>query len=54
MPRDAVRYAAVLYGALREADASVNTTMILVEQPPRGDALWDAIHDRLRRAASEG
>lgn len=46
---DATRYAAELYDALHEADAQ-RCDELLVELPPQ-DAAWDAVHDRLRRAA---
>lgn len=56
MPRDATAYAARLYAALREADAT-GPDVILIERPPTDvpiDApLWSAIHDRLRRATAE-
>jgi L-threonylcarbamoyladenylate synthase len=58
MPTDARQYAARLYAALREADA-MNPTLIAIERPPLAASgghadseLWDAIMDRLSRAAS--
>jgi L-threonylcarbamoyladenylate synthase len=50
MPQQADDYARELYGALRQAEAS-GCQRILVEQPPH-DPRWQAIHDRLRRAAA--
>jgi L-threonylcarbamoyladenylate synthase len=49
LPADVAGYAAGLYEALRALDGRVGE--ILVEQPPRGDE-WEAIDDRLRRAAA--
>lgn len=59
MPPTAEGFAAALYSALREADA-MPITGILVEMPPtanevedeRERSLWEAVHDRLRRATS--
>ncbi len=51
MPADAVSYSAKLYAALHELD-DAKLDRIVVEMPPDGDA-WLAVHDRLRRAASE-
>ena len=42
-------YAHALYASLRELDA-VGCDVLLVERPPAG-AAWDAVNDRLRRAA---
>lgn len=56
MPSDAGGYAARLFAALREADASGAGT-IYVERPPdraddgASDAVWKAVQDRLRRAS---
>ncbi|MGH8737467.1 MAG: L-threonylcarbamoyladenylate synthase [Burkholderiales bacterium] len=50
MPRDPRGYAHRLYAALRELDAA-GCARILVEEPPR-DAAWDAVRDRLKRAAA--
>lgn len=50
MPDHPVQYARVLYAELRSAD-DLKPDRILVELPPRTPA-WNAIHDRLRRAAS--
>jgi len=48
MPEAAHDYAQALYAALREMD-NLGLDMIVVEQPPEGDA-WQAVHDRLRKA----
>jgi len=48
MPEAAHDYAQALYAALREMD-NLQLDMILVEQPPEGDA-WQAVNDRLRKA----
>lgn len=50
MPNEPKKYAAVIYRALHEADAE-GFDWIAVEQPP-ADQAWDAIRDRLGRAAS--
>jgi L-threonylcarbamoyladenylate synthase len=50
MPATADTYAARMYAALREAD-ECNATLILVERPPEAGAIWEAISDRLKRAA---
>ena len=52
MPREAEGYAKRLYGALRELDEARCDT-ILIEAPP-GEPPWEAVLDRLRRAASGG
>ncbi|MBX3134479.1 MAG: threonylcarbamoyl-AMP synthase [Gemmatimonadaceae bacterium] len=49
---DPARYAAGLYDALHEADER-RCEVLLIERPPAGPG-WDAIHDRLRRAAHPG
>lgn len=49
MPSDSTRYAQVLYGTLREADAA-KADVILIELPP-ADASWTAVRDRICRAA---
>ena len=49
MPEDPQAYAARLYGVLHELDAE-HRPWIAVELPP-DDPDWEAIHDRLRRAA---
>ncbi len=57
MPSNASAYAARLYAAVREADEA-NPSRILIERPPlRGpdassEAVWRAVHDRLRRATA--
>ncbi|HRQ63712.1 MAG TPA: L-threonylcarbamoyladenylate synthase [Xanthomonadaceae bacterium] len=50
LERDPVAYARRLYAALRDLDGC-NAAQILVEIPPRSPE-WDAIHDRLQRAAA--
>jgi L-threonylcarbamoyladenylate synthase len=50
LPADADAYAAGLYDALHTLDAA-SAAGIVVQAPPEGPA-WDAIWDRLRRAAS--
>lgn len=50
LPDDPARYAAGLYAALHEADAH-DATLILLEAPPADDPAWDAVRDRVRRAA---
>lgn len=52
MPADATAYATRLYAALREAD-SVRPSLILIERPDGAGGVWDAIRDRLERAAAE-
>ncbi len=50
MPQRAAGYAAALYEVLHQADAG-NYSWIAVDLPPK-TADWEAVHDRLRRAAS--
>lgn len=50
MPADSAAYGAVLYARLREADA-MGCQRIVVVLPPR-EAQWEAVHDRLMRAAA--
>lgn len=50
MPAEAGAFGQYLYAALRQADA-LGCVAILVEQPPDTPA-WEAVHDRLRRAAA--
>lgn len=50
LPPDPVGYARALYDALRWADQQ-GAPAIWVERPPVGEA-WEAVHDRLRRAAT--
>ena len=49
-PAEAADYARVLYARLHELDA-VGADFILIENPAQG-GLWDAVHDRLGRAAA--
>lgn len=49
LPADATGYAQQLYATLRELDGV--TAQIIIEQPP-GATEWDAVNDRLRRAAA--
>ena len=51
MPRSAPHYAAQLYGALHEAD-DANADWIAVDLPPDTPE-WEAVYDRLRRAATQ-
>jgi len=50
MPADAADYAAALYEILHQADVG-NYNWIAVDLPPNAPE-WEAVHDRLRRAAS--
>ncbi len=50
MPADAADYAAALYEILHQADAG-DYNWIAVDLPPNAPD-WEAVHDRLRRAAS--
>jgi L-threonylcarbamoyladenylate synthase len=50
MPRSSSDYAASLYAALRESDAA-GYGWIVVDSPPE-NAQWEAITDRLKRAAA--
>jgi L-threonylcarbamoyladenylate synthase len=50
MPDTAVEFAARLYGTLHELDYT-EVAWIAVERPP-DNAAWEAVSDRLRRAAS--
>jgi L-threonylcarbamoyladenylate synthase len=50
MPHSAAEYTAALYHQLHEADAG-NYDWIAVDLPPNTPD-WEAVHDRLRRAAS--
>lgn len=49
LPQGPVAYARELYGALHRMDEA-GATLILVERPP-ADSDWDAVRDRLERAA---
>jgi L-threonylcarbamoyladenylate synthase len=51
LPRDPVLYAQGLYGALHELDAGADA--LVIEAPPAGEP-WEAVHDRLCRAAARG
>jgi len=48
LPAQPDRYAAALYATLHDLDR--NADLIIVEAPPSTEA-WEAVHDRLRRAA---
>jgi L-threonylcarbamoyladenylate synthase len=50
MPQSASEYAATLYATLRQADAA-SYSWIVVDAPP-ATAEWEAINDRLKRAAA--
>ncbi|MDR0672375.1 MAG: threonylcarbamoyl-AMP synthase [Zoogloeaceae bacterium] len=50
LPDDPAQYARMLYASLRELDGAA-LDLIVVEMPPTGFT-WNAIHDRLRRAAA--
>ncbi|MDR1350239.1 MAG: threonylcarbamoyl-AMP synthase [Zoogloeaceae bacterium] len=50
LPADPAQYARLLYASLRELDNAA-LDWIVVETPPVGFT-WNAIHDRLRRAAA--
>jgi L-threonylcarbamoyladenylate synthase len=49
-PADPAEYARRLYALLHQLDES-GTARILIAAPPPGEA-WEAVHDRLRRAAA--
>ena len=51
MPLPPAEYAAILYEVLHQADAG-NHSWIAVDRPPES-ADWEAIHDRLKRAATK-
>lgn len=51
MPGDADLYAAMLYDSLRKADTT-KSRRILVERPTAPGDMWDALRNRLGRAAS--
>ncbi len=51
MPRSADLYASRLYDALRTADAT-GVSRIIIEQPQETHGPWAAIHDRLHRATA--
>jgi L-threonylcarbamoyladenylate synthase len=52
MPHSAPEYAAAFYEALHQADAA-NYDWIAIDVPPSTPE-WEAIQDRLQRAASKG
>ena len=52
MPDDPQGYAAEIYDAMRRADAE-RPDLILIEVQGEDDPNWEAIRDRLNRAASE-
>ena len=51
MPADPAAYAQKLYAALRELDTS-GSALLLIETPPATPE-WQAVLDRLRRAARD-
>jgi len=51
MPNDPVAYGATLYDALNRLDL-MEVEQIYVQRPPDED-IWEAVHDRLRKASSE-
>ena len=51
MPTEPAAYAQRFYAALREADAT-GATLVLIVAPPERDGLWVALHDRIRRAGA--
>lgn len=51
MPQSATGYAAALYEVLHQADAG-NYSWIAIDLPPRTPE-WEAVHDRLTRAATK-
>lgn len=51
LPQDPDAYAAKLYAALHELD-SQGVSLVAIEMPRDPDPRWDAVRDRLRRAAS--
>ena len=51
LPRHAASYAQLLYATLRRADAS-GAALILIALPDETGGIWDAAHDRIRRAAA--
>jgi L-threonylcarbamoyladenylate synthase len=52
LPRHAASYAQLLYATLRRADASAATSIFIV-LPDETGGIWDAAHDRIRRAAAK-
>ncbi|HWB19987.1 MAG TPA: Sua5 family C-terminal domain-containing protein, partial [Phycisphaerales bacterium] len=51
MPMEADAYAAHLYDSMREAD-EMGVARILIERPAASAGVWEAIHDRLKRATN--
>ncbi len=51
MPRHASAYAQMLYATLRRADGAGAASIIIVPPSDRG-GLWDAAHDRIKRATA--
>ncbi|MCX6365534.1 MAG: threonylcarbamoyl-AMP synthase, partial [Armatimonadetes bacterium] len=51
LPDDPNDAATVLYAELRRLDGDEHVGRIVIVEPPDGSE-WEAIHDRLRRAAS--
>ncbi|MFZ9880733.1 MAG: L-threonylcarbamoyladenylate synthase, partial [Phycisphaerales bacterium] len=51
MPRHAAAYAQLLYATLRKADAH-GAALIAIVPPEETGGLWDAAHDRIRRATA--
>jgi L-threonylcarbamoyladenylate synthase len=51
MPQSAAAYAAALYEVLHQADAK-NYSWITIDLPPNTSE-WEAVHDRLKRAATK-
>jgi L-threonylcarbamoyladenylate synthase len=52
MPVDPESYAASLYRVLHALD-DLGARELVVQRPPQGPA-WEAVADRLRKAASDG
>jgi L-threonylcarbamoyladenylate synthase len=52
MPNGAREFGRVLYATLRDLDLR-RPSRLLVEMPPPDEA-WDAVRDRLQRAAAAG
>ena len=53
LPAEGRAYAAALYEALREADGR-RAALLLIEWPEQPGAIWEAIRNRLSRAAGPG
>lgn len=51
MPHHAAAYAQLLYATLRKADA-MGAALIAIVPPKETGGLWDAAHDRIRRATA--